>query len=147
MKRLLLALAVASAMCAVATGQVRLLIVDETETIEESMRIEVLARRLVATGAFVVRATQTMPTAPWDGGEVDLVLVIPARSRFVWLCAPVGAPVQPPPAELPSLPDVLELAFGGTREVRTPADDLYPLLLSSLFARIGVFGGDDGAMR
>lgn len=143
MKRLLLALAVASAMCAVAIGQVRLLIVDETETIEESMRIEVLARRLVATGAFVVRATQTMPTAPWDGGEFDLVLVIPARSRFVWLCAPLAAPVQPP-AGLPSLPDVLELAFGGTREVRTPADDLYPLLLSSFFARIGVL---DGATR
>ena len=146
MKRLLLALAVASAMCAVATGQVRLLIVDETETIEESMRIEVLARRLVATGAFVVRATQTMPTAPWDGDEFDLVLVIPTQSRFVWLCAPLAAPVQPP-AGLPSLPDVFGLAFGGTREVRTPADDLYPLLLSSFFMRIGVFGGNDGAMR
>lgn len=129
-----------------ALGQVRLLIVDETETIEESMRIEVLARRLVATGAFVVRATQTMPTAPWDGGEFDLVLVIPTQSRFVWLCAPLAAPVQPP-AGLPSLPDVLELAFGGTREVHTPADDLYPLLLSSFFMRIGVFGGNDGAMR
>jgi hypothetical protein len=143
MKKLLLVFALTVVGGMLALGQVRLLIVDETETIEESMRIEVLARRLVATGAFVVRATQTMPTAPWDRGEFDLVLVIPARSRFVWLCAPLRAPVQPP-AGLPSLPDVLELAFGGTREVRTPADDLYPLLLSSFFARIGVL---DGATR
>lgn len=146
MKRLLLALAVASAMCAVATGQVRLLIVDETETIEESMRIEVLARRLVATGAFVVRATQTMPTAPWNGGEFDLVLVIPARSRFVWLCAPVVVPVQPP--RLGSLPC---RTCSSSRSVvpgrsALPPTTSTPSPLQPLRADWG-FRGDDGAMR
>ncbi|MCR4392273.1 MAG: hypothetical protein NUV94_05770 [Candidatus Acetothermia bacterium] len=143
--RRLAALAVALVLigAAAAGEQVRLLIVDETKTLEESVRLEALARGLRASGVFQVQAMLKLPTEPWQGEPFHFVLVLPAHSRFAWLCAPGPVQYLPEPLQRPyhGLAQGVHQAFAGRREVRGPGDDLWPFLLSGYLQHFGVLHG------
>ncbi len=140
------ALIVAMALLGVVAGAsqpVRLLIVDETETVEESLRILALARALRATEVFSVRALRALPTEPWKEEPFLFVLLFPARGPYVWLLSPAPVAYLPDPLPLvyAGLVDGVRQAFGGAREVRGSGDDLYPFLLSLHLLRLGVLVG------
>jgi hypothetical protein len=139
----ILAVAVALAGLLAVGQQARLLVVDETTTIEESLRIQALVRGLRATGAFTVRAMLALPTEPWEHEPFLFILVFPARGPHVWLLAP--GPVQYLPDPLPlayaGLVDGVRLAFEGARQVRGPGDDLYVFFLSVHLQRLGLLVG------
>lgn len=126
--------------------QVRLLIVDETTTVEESLRIQALARGLRATEVFVVKAMLSLPTERWRDEPFLFILLFPAQGPYVWLLSP--GPVQYLPDPLPlvyaGLVDGVGQAFGGSRQVRGSGDDLYPFLLSLQLQRLGLLVGADG---
>ena len=118
----------------------KVLIVDETEGLATSLRLEAMARVLVQRG-FAVTAVLGFPRAPVEGGPFDLVLVIPKGGRYIWLCVPprsevIGEAME----EMTGLKELVAAVFGGTRELRTPADDLWPILLSLRLAALGIFG-------
>lgn len=123
--------------------QVRLLIVDATTTMEESLRIQALVRGLKNTGVFVVRAMTALPTERWEEEPFLFALVFPAQGPYVWLLSP--GPVQYLPDPLPliynGLVDGVGQAFGGARVVRGSGDDLYPFLLSLHLQRLGLLVG------
>ncbi|QAA77117.1 MAG: hypothetical protein BIP78_1351 [Candidatus Bipolaricaulis sibiricus] len=131
-----------------AVGQtvLRVLIVDQTDTMEESLRILAFARALRATGLVTLKAVTQLPDAPWAEEPFLVVIVIPAQSRFIWLCtpAPVGYLPDPLPEAYRGLADGLTQAFDGQREVRGSGDDLYVFFLSLHLQRRGVLVGVDG---
>jgi len=124
-------------------GPVRLLVVDETTTVEESLRIQALVRGLRASGVFTVKAALALPTEPWEEEPFLFILVFPAQGPYVWFLSP--APVQYLPEPLPQvyagLVEGVAQAFGGARQVRGSGDDLYPFLLSLRFQRLGLLVG------
>ena len=124
--------------------QVRVLIVDETTTIEESLRIQALARGLRTSGVFAVKALLALPTEPWMDEPFLFVLLFPARGPYVWLLSP--GPVQHLPDPLPAvyagLVDAVNQAFGAARQVRGPGDDLYVFLLSLHLQWLGLLVGE-----
>ncbi|MFH1610237.1 MAG: hypothetical protein ABID40_06390 [Candidatus Bipolaricaulota bacterium] len=129
---------------AMAIGQeVRLLIVDQTGTVEESVRLEALARGLRATGVFKVRATLSLPAESWQDEPFLFVLVLPSQGRFAWLCTPGPVQYLPEPLQLAyaGLVQGIEQAFAGIRQVRGSGDDLYPFLLSLYLQSLGVLVG------
>lgn len=144
MRRLLFVAMALMLVSAIGAGQqVRLLIVDETVTMEESLRIQALARGLRASGVFAVKAMLALPAEPWEDDPFLFILVFPAQGPYVWLCSP--GPVQYLPDPLPlvyyGLVDGVAQAFGGTRQVRGSGDDLYPFLLSLYLQRLGLLVG------
>ena len=142
-KRVFVALALALVGLIAASQEIRLLIVDETTTMEESLRIQAFARGLRASGVFTVKAMLAVPTEPWEGVPFLFILVFPVLGPYVWLLSP--GPVQCLPDPLPlvyyALVDGVAQAFGGAREVRGSGDDLYPFLLSVLLQRLGLLVG------
>ena len=144
MRRLGLMMVVLAMAGMVVAGQhVRLLLVDETTTIDDSLRIQALARGLRATEVFVVKAMLALPTERWGDDPFLFVLVFPAQGLYVWLLSP--GPVQFLPDPLPlvyaGLVDGVTQAFGGSRQVRGSGDDLYPFLLSLQLQRLGLLVG------
>lgn len=147
MKRFLVSAAVVlvAALPALAAGEPhesmgKVLIIDETKELVVSVRLEALARVLVQQG-FSVAAVLGFPEEPVEGGPFDLVLVIPEGGRYIWLCLPPGGRVTGEGLEgLLALKQLVERVFRGTRELRTPADDLWPLLLSLRLAGLGILG-------
>lgn len=119
----------------------KVLIIDETEELAVSVQLEALARILIQQG-FSIKAVLGFPEEPVEGGPFDLVLVIPEEGRYIWLCVPPAAKgtVKAPEEELRGLRELVERVFGGARELRTPADDLWPFVLSLKLAELGVFG-------
>ncbi len=142
-RRVFVALALALVGLIAASQEIRLLIVDETTTMEESLRIQALVRGLRTSGVFTVKAMLAVPTEPWEDAPFLFVLVFPVLGPYVWLLSP--GPVQYLPDPLPlvyyALADGVAQAFGGAREVRGSGDDLYPFLLSVRLQRLGLLVG------
>ncbi|MGC9529777.1 MAG: hypothetical protein ACP5G2_04060 [Candidatus Bipolaricaulaceae bacterium] len=136
------ALALVTALAGLAAGQVRLLVIDRTETVEESLRLEVLARALAA-GGVRVSATLTLPTRQWEGEGFDLVLLLPARGPYAWLCTPALAGDLSPAVATAAraVQGAAAEVFRGRRTVRTPGEDLLAWLLSAHLAGLGVLRG------
>lgn len=123
-------------------AQIRVLVVDETQTLEESLRLLAVVRALKATGAFSFHALSQFPTQPWMGEPFHVAVYIPAQGPYIWFCAPLGGLLPPPVAEaFAGLRGALAQAFASLREVRGPAEDLYPLLLTLLLVSRGYMGG------
>ncbi len=120
----------------------KILIIDETQELMASLQLEALARVLIQRG-FSIVAVIGFPKEPVEGGPFDLVLVIPQKGKYIWLCLP---PTLKPGAqdgdmkELEGLKALVREVFRGERELRTPAEDLWPLLLSLKLAELGIFG-------
>ncbi len=139
MKKLLLLLFVFLALPALA--QVRVFVIDQSTTLEESMRLLFLVRALKPLG-FSFTASTSFPTEPWSGDPFLFVIYIPAQGPYLWFCPPGPETLLPEPLReaAKGLKAALVQAFSGVREVRGPAEDFYPWLLSLYFARLGFFG-------
>lgn len=126
-----------------ALAQIRVLLIDETQTLEESLRLLAAVRALRATGAFSFHALSAFPTAPWTGEPFSVAIHIPAQGRYIWFCAPWPESLLPPGFQeaLRGLRAAFAQAFAPLREVRGPGDDLYPLLLTLFLAHRGYMGG------
>jgi len=129
-----------------ALGQVRFLIVDQTQTIEESMRLEALARTLLASGNSQLAAVTEPPGGPHPKGPFQFVVIVPERGSWVWVCTPT-LPNKLPPAlqtALQGLEQLVEQVFQGERRARDPGEDLYPALWSAYFLKVGILEGVSG---
>jgi len=129
-----------------ALGQVRFLIVDQTQTIEESMRLEALARTLLASGNSQLAAVTEPPRGPHPKGPFQFVVLVPERGSWVWVCT-LTLPNKLPPAlqaTLQGLEQVIDQVFQGERRARDPGEDLYPALWSAYFLKVGILEGVSG---
>ncbi len=127
-------------------GEVRLLIVDETETIEESIRLEALARGLWASEAFSVRTLLKWPEEPWDGEPFHLILVLPTEGGEAWLCSPGPVSALPEGLQLAyqGLADGVDQAFEGKRTVRGLGESLKAWTMAIALHRLGYLIGVGG---
>lgn len=141
MRALIVAMALAWAVAG-ASQPVRLLIVDETETVEESLRILALARALRATEVFSVRALRALPAEPWEEEPFLFVLLFPARGPTSGSSPRRRSGTSPTPS--PSSTPASWTGFGrrsGGAGGPGSGDDLYPFLLSLHLLRLGVLVG------
>lgn len=124
-----------------AWAQLRVFIIDQSTTLEESLRLLYLVRSLKPQG-FSFTASTAFPAEPWKGEPFLFVIHIPAQGPYLWFCPPGPETLLPEPLReaAKGLKAALVQAFLGVREVRGPAEDLYPWLLSLYFARLGFFG-------
>ena len=123
-----------------ASSDASLLIVDQTVSLMESMQVEILARALLGSGLFSIKAVTEIPDAPHPAGSFDFVVVIPPSREWVWVCAPglpEALPVQSQQA-LSVLESAIEEVFMGARQAANPSEDLFSLLLSAYFLSTGV---------
>lgn len=122
-------------------AQLRVLVIDQSQTLVESMRLLAVVRALKPYG-IAFEAVTYFPTTPWTSEPVVFVVYIPAQGPYIWFCPPGLESSLPQP--LQEMAQKLHVAFAqaflGVREVRGPSQDLYPLLLALHFARLGVFG-------
>ncbi len=127
-------------------GEVRLLIVDQTETIEESIRLEALARGLWASGAFAVRTMLEWPDEPWEEEPFHLILVLPSEGPEAWLCSPGPVDGLPDGLQLAyhGLADGVDQAFEGKRTVRGLGDSLQAWSMAISLHRLGYLIGAGG---
>lgn len=124
-------------------AQIRVLVIDETQTLEESLRLLAVVRALRATGAFSFSALSAFPKEPWNDEPFHVVIHIPAQGRYLWLCSPWPEALLPRELReaLSGLRTAFAQAFAPLREVRGPGDDLYPLLLTLFLVSQGYIGG------
>ncbi len=126
-----------------AWAQVRVFIVDESTTFEESLRLLAVVRALKATGFFAFQAVQKFPAEPWEGEPFQVAVYLPAKVPYIWFCSPwpeTGLPEEFRLA-LAGLREAFTQAFFSLREVRGPEKDLYPLFLTFSLASLGYLGG------
>lgn len=128
-----------------ALGQVRVLFVDETQTFETSMRLEVLARRLKASGTFAISAQLSIPATPWESEAYDFAVILAGELPFIWICSPGMSAVLPVSLQQAKavLTEAVTGAFQGIRDVLGVEDDLAALLWSAYFLQLGVLQNVD----
>lgn len=124
-------------------GQIRVLVVDESKSLEESLRLLAVVRALKATGAFHFQAVSEFPKQPWTEEPFHVVIHIPTSGPFIWFCSPWPESILPGEFRLAlsHLKDAFVQAFSPLREIRGPAEDLYPLFLSLALVSMGYMGG------
>ena len=124
-------------------AQIRVLVVDESQTLEESLRLLAVVRALKATGIFSFQALSAFPTEPWSGEPFQVVIYIPAHGPYIWFCSPWPESLLPEGFRmaLGQLYTAFSRAFSTLREVRGPGEDFYPLFLSLLLSSRGFMGG------
>ena len=76
------------AVSAFGTDAAQVLIVDQTETLMESMQVEVLAPALLASELFSIRAATEIPDRPHPSGPFEYVVIIPQGGEWIWVCTP-----------------------------------------------------------
>ena len=123
-------------------GQGRILFVDLTQNFMDSMRLEALARILIARG-YTVAATTGIPVSPPAEAPFDTVILVPKEGKFIWFCVvPRRGELSPDDMRTFSLlQDLIKKIFQGTRELRGPQQDLWPLLLALEFRTLGILKG------
>jgi hypothetical protein len=124
-------------------AQIRVLVVDESQTLEESLRLLAVVRALKATFAFSFQALSAFPTKPWTGEPFQVVIYIPAHGPYIWFCSPWPESSLPEGfrTALGQLRTAFSQAFSALREVRGPGEDFYPVFLSLLLSSRGFMGG------
>lgn len=125
---------------------VKVLIVDRTQTVLESMQLEVLARALLATGDFQLAAVTEPPRGPHPRGPFQFVVIVPERGEWVWVCTPTLPGKLPLElrAALQGLEEAIQRVFQGKRRPVDPGADLYPALWSAYFLKVGILEGIEG---
>lgn len=126
-----------------ASDSVNLLVVDRTQSLMESMQVEVLARILLSSEAFTISATTKIPEGPHPRGPFHFVIIIPPGGEWVWVCVPGLPEVLPLELRqaLEMVKGAIEEIFVGERQAADPADDLYPFLWSAYFLTLGILEG------
>jgi len=131
------------AVSAFSMNAAQVLIVDQTETLMESMQVEVLARALLVSGLFSIRAATEIPDGPHPCGFFEYVVIIPPSGEWVWVCIPglSGALSAEFQQALNTLEGTIGLIFMGTRQVANPSKDLFAFMWSAYFINIGILEG------
>ena len=149
MRRFILTLGMVAvlAVFGVAAPSVKVLIIDQTQNLMESMQVGILARvlKLSPLGAEITGTTE-IPKEPLPQGPFQLVIIVPPAGKWVWICTPgfSGTPSPEMQGCLQLVKGAVEKVFRGERRARDPADDLYALGWSAYFLKIGVLGGVSG---
>ena len=127
------------------TEQVRLLIIDETHSIQSSLQIGQFARALKETGLFEIDA---MTTIPVDGNlsdqAYDLAVIVPEKLSQVWIVTAdlpdkLSIPVQ---AAFQIVQELASRVYEGdqpldARAVADVTEDLFPAIYGGLLAQNG----------
>ncbi len=123
-------------------GPVRLLVIDETHSIQSSLQIELFARALAGTGEFRIHALTEVPLDKNPGDPYDLAVIVPANVDQVWIVTP-DLPSRLPPSlatALHTLTAIADRVYGGDRSLDRRAvvgvtDDLFPAVYSGFLVR------------
>ncbi len=125
-------------------GPVRLLVIDETHSVQSSLQIELFARALVETGEFRIHALTEVPTDRNPGAPYDLAVIVPAQVDQVWIVTP-DLPSRLPPSlatALHTLTAIADRMYAGGRSLDPRAvvgvtDDLFPAIYSGYLVHTG----------
>jgi len=141
---LILGMVAVLAVFGIAAPSVKVLIIDQTQNLMESMQVGILARILRTSGDLEVEITGTteIPEGPLPQGPFRLAIIVPAQAKWVWVCTPAFPEDLSPEVQmvLGILDKAVEQVFRGERRALDPADDLYVLGWSAYFLKIGVLG-------
>ena len=124
---------------------VRLLIIDETRSIQSSLQIAQFARTLKEMGLFEIDAMTTIPVeGNMSGQAYDLAVIVPEKLNQVWIVTAdlperLSTPVQ---AAFQVLKEIASRIYEGDRslDARVVADvteDLFPAIYGGLLAKNG----------
>lgn len=150
MRRFMLTLGMVAVLAAsgIAAPSVKVLIIDQTQNLMESMQVGILARILRTSGELEVEITGTteIPDGPLPEGPFQLAIIVPAQAKWVWVCTPAFPEDLSPEVQmvLGILDKAVEQVFRGERHALDPADDLYVLGWSAYFLKLGVLGQVSG---
>ena len=124
---------------------VRLLIIDETRSIQSSLQIAQFARTLKETGLFEIDAMTTISVeGNMSGQTYDLAVIVPEKLNQVWIVTAdlperLSIPVQ---AAFQVLKETASRIYEGDRAldarvVTDVTEDLFPALYGGLLAKNG----------
>jgi hypothetical protein len=127
------------------TEQVRLLIIDETHSLQSSLQVAQFARALKETGLFEIDAMTTIPVdGSLSGQAYDLAVIVPEKLSQVWIVTAdlpgrLSIPVQ---AAFQVVKGIASRVYEGDRslDARAVADvieDLFPAIYGGLLAQNG----------
>ncbi len=127
------------------TEQVRLLIIDETHSIQSSLQVAQFARALKETGLFEIDAMTTIPVdGNLSGQAYDLAIIVSEKLSQVWIVTAdlperLSIPVQ---AAFQGLKDIASRVYEGdqpldARAVADVTEDLFPAIYGGLLAQNG----------
>jgi len=136
-------IALVVAVSGIGAERAQVLIVDQTEGLMESMQVEVLARVLLSSGLFSIRAVTEIPDQPHSSGTFEYVVIIPSSGEWVWVCTPSLPEVSSADAQqaLSVIEVAIDQIFMGKRQAANSSDDLYPFIWSAYFLNIGILEG------
>jgi len=123
----------------------RLLIIDETHSIQSSLQIGQFARALKETGLFDMDARSEIPVNEnSEGLAYDLVLIVPERPSQLWIVTADLPEILSPPvyAAFQVLKGIATRVYEGEgaldeRSVADVTEDLFPAIYGSLLAQNG----------
>jgi hypothetical protein len=127
------------------TEPVRLLIIDETHSIQSSLQIGQFARALKETGLFEIDVTTTIPVdRNLSGQTYDLVVIVPETLSQVWI-VPADLPEKlslPVQAAVQILKEIASRVYEGDQSldawaVADVTEDLFPAIYGGLLAKNG----------
>jgi len=124
---------------------VRLLIIDETHSIQSSLQVAQFARALKETGLFEIDAMTTIPVdGNLSGKTYDLAVIVPEKLSQLWIVTAdlperLSIPVQ---AAFQGVKEIASRVYEGERslDARAVADvteDLFPAIYGGLLAKNG----------
>jgi len=125
--------------------QVRLLIIDETHSIQSSLQIGQFARELKETGLFEIDAMTTIPVdGNLSGQAYDLAVIVPEKLSQVWIVTAdlldkLSIPVQ---IAFQIVQELASRVYEGdqpldARAVADVTEDLFPAIYGGLLAKNG----------
>ena len=123
----------------------RLLIIDETHSIQSSLQVAQFARVLKETGLFKIDAMTTIPVEGNSSGQAyDLAVIIPEKLGQIWIVTVdiperLSIPVQ---AAFQVVKEIASRFYEGdqsldARAVADVTEDLFPAIYGGLLAKNG----------
>ena len=136
-------LALVVAIAGIGAENAQVLLVDRTDGLMESMQVEVLARVLLSSGLFSIRAATETPNGPHPSGPFEYVVIIPQGGEWIWVCTPSLPEASSADAQqaLSVIEGAINEIFIGSRQAANPSDDLYAFMWSAYFLNIGILEG------
>jgi|LZCG01.1.fsa_nt_gb hypothetical protein len=124
--------------------QVRLLVIDETHSIQSSLQIELFAKTLVGAGTFRIHALTEIPTEKNTEDPYDIVVIVPSIVEQVWIVTP-DVPSRLTPTLVQALhvvESITDKMYEGEhtldpRAVVGVTDDLFPAVYSGFLVQNG----------
>lgn len=127
---------------------VRLLVIDETRSIQSSLQIGQFARALKETGLFNIDAMTDIPMDRNSSGPAyDLAIIVPGGLSQIWIVTPDLPTLLSPSVQIAFqvLKDIASRVYEGesaldARSVVDVTEDLFPAIYGGLLAQNGWLG-------